>query len=237
MAIRVAVLFSILLLAGCASDTTSSVRCSVAFFVYTSCPNPMIVEPLQELPTPSREESQVVFMHPEIPSGLSSASLYEVIQGEINFIGILFNDTKLSYTTTPGKHVFMVVSEVAEFMEANLDPGKSYFSIVFPWEGTLIHRFTITPVKANPPAQYHLGMRFFQRWVRVTKLVTNSEKSIAWYEDNKDRAKRAYDHYWPVWQNKTADDLAIRSLAPEDGTVSRIMCEEWLVPLRQVTCF
>ena len=127
------------------------------------------------------------------------------------------NGTKVVYKTTPGKHVFMVVSEAADFMEADLDSGKNYFSIATPRMGAWVARFSLWPIKNDPNAEYHTGMSEFNRWVDSTKLVENTDESRAWYEKNKASVKTKYDKYWPTWQEKTEEDTLKRTLSPEDG--------------------
>jgi hypothetical protein len=198
MAIRVCLLLGIIFVTGCAS-------------------NPMMVSPQQELQKPLTDESQVIFMRSSFVGSAISASLYEVTDGNIEFIGVIVNGTKVSYRTVPGKHVFMVVSEAADFMEADLAPGKNYFSITTPRMGAWKARFSLWPIKNDPDAEYHTGMSEFDDWVSDTKLVNNTDESRSWYEKNKESVKKKYDDYWPVWQEKTAEDLAERTLVPEDG--------------------
>jgi hypothetical protein len=99
----------ILLLSGCASTK-------------------MLVQENQELITPAADQAQVVFLRSTFVGSAVQSSIYDVTVGEPEFIGILSNDTKLSHTVSPGKHVFMVVSEAADFMEANVFCGSRAYS-------------------------------------------------------------------------------------------------------------
>lgn len=195
---RILLLIAITLLAGCAS-------------------NPMVVAPQQELLKPLNDESQVVFMRSSFVGSAISASLYEVTNGDIEFIGVIVNGTKVSYKTTPGKHVFMVVSEAADFMEADLSAGKTYYSIATPRMGTWAARFSLWPIKNDPDADFHTDMPQFDGWLKNTKLVENTDKSMAWYEANKETVRQKYEKYWPVWKTKSEADLLKRTLMPEDG--------------------
>ena len=195
---RILLLIAITLLAGCAS-------------------NPMVVAPQQELLKPQNNESQVVFMRSSFVGSAISASLYEVTNGDIEFIGVIVNGTKVSYKTTPGKHVFMVVSEAADFMEADLSSGKNYYSIATPRMGAWAARFSLWPIKNDPNADFHTDMPQFDGWLKNTKLVENTDKSLAWYEANKETVRQKYEKYWPVWKTKSEADLLKRTLMPEDG--------------------
>lgn len=189
---------------------------SIVFF--TGCAsNPMAVSPHQELKHPLAGESQVIFMRSSFIGSGINASLYDVTGGDIRFIGIIANGSKLAYQTTPGKHVFMVVSEAADFMEGDLRSGKNYFSIATPRTGAWKARFSLWPIKNDPNAEYYSGTSEFNSWVSNTKLVENTAKSNSWYEGNKESVKKKYERYWPVWQKKSASDIAKRTLAPTDG--------------------
>ncbi len=190
----------------------------VAIIMFTGCAsNPMVVSQQQEIQKPTDEEAQVVFMRSSFVGSAINASLYDVTNGDIKFIGVIANGTKVPYTTSPGERVFMVVSEAADFMEANLESGKNYFSLATPRMGAWVARFSLWPIKNDPSADYHTEMDDFNKWVSSTKLVENSAKSKSWYEANKESIKKKYEKYWPEWKNKTAEDLARRTLSPQDG--------------------
>ncbi len=179
--------------------------------------NPMALSGQQTIQPPAQEETQVVFMRSSFVGSAIAASLYEVTDDKITFIGIIKNGTKVSYTTSPGHHVFMVVSEAADFMEADLSAGKNYYSITTPRMGAWKARFSLWPIKNDPDTKFSLQKSSFEGWVADTKRVENSEKSISWYQKNKDSVQKKYEKYWPVWQEKSEADLAKRTLSPEDG--------------------
>lgn len=190
----------------------------VAILIVTGCAsNPMVVSSEQELQKPMDSQAQVIFMRSSFVGSAINASLYDVTSGDIEFIGVIANGTKLTYKTSSGKRVFMVVSEAADFMEADLESGKNYFSIATPRMGAWVARFSLWPIKNDPNAEYHIEMPEFDSWVSNTKLVENTDKSLLWYEKNKDSVKKKYEKYWPAWQKKTEEDLFKRTLSPQDG--------------------
>lgn len=189
----------------------------VIIFVSGCASNPMLVANDQKLQKPDEGQAQVIFMRSSFVGSAINASLYDVTNGDIKFIGIIANGTKLTYETSPGERVFMVVSEAADFMEADLGSGKNYFSLVTPRMGAWVARFSLWPIKNDPNADYNTEMAEFNRWVANTKLVENTEKSTSWYENNKESVRKKYEKYWPVWKNKTKEDLAKRTLSPQDG--------------------
>jgi len=198
MKIRILLLLTVLFSAGCAKNT-------------------MTVMEQQEVQRPPAGEAQLIFLRPSSLGAAISASLFEVTDDNIEFIGIIVPDVRVLYRTKPGKHVFMVVSEAADFMEADLAGGKTYYSIVTPRMGLWKARFSLWPVKSDAGAQYHTAMPEFEKYSSSGELVGMSPAARAWYEENRDSIKDKYHEYWPVWQQKTPEAIAERSLQPEDG--------------------
>lgn len=196
--IRILSILSTLIFAGCAS-------------------NPMQVSSSQSVQKAMPDESQIVFMRSTFVGSAINASLYDVTDEETKFLGIISNGTKVAYTTTPGNHTFMVVSEAADFMEADFLPGRTYYSIVTPRMGAWKARFSLWPIRNDGSSEYNTESAEFTKWLNSTKLVHNSEESEAWYTNNKDSVKSKQLDYWPVWQQKTPEDLAKRTLNPQDG--------------------
>lgn len=191
-------LLGTLLLAGCAS-------------------NPMDPVADQTIPAAAPDKAQVVFMRDAYTGKAIVSSLYDVTDGKTHFIGVMANGTKIAYPTTPGKHTFMVVSEAADFMEADLVAGKTYYALVTPRMGLWKARFSLWPISNDPEAAHSLKSKNFKGWVEDTDLVTNSPKSLAWYERVKASIEKKRAEYWPVWQEKSADAVAERTLKPSDG--------------------
>ncbi|WP_240945853.1 hypothetical protein [Pseudomaricurvus alkylphenolicus] len=146
-----------------------------------------------------------------------NASLYDVTDGDPEFIGIIANDTKIAYETQPGERVFMVVSEAADFLNAQLDGGKVYYSMVTPRMGAWKARFSLWPIRNDGTSKFNTQDKSFDKWIRATKLVENSPKASQWFNSNVDSVKAKQAKYWPVWQQKSEADLAKRTLNPEDG--------------------
>ena len=178
---------------------------------------PMDAVPDQAIQKPSANQSQVVFMRSSFIGSAIAATLYEVRDNKTEFIGILNNGTKIALKTTPGKHLYMVVSEVADFMEADLSPGKTHYSMITPRMGAWKARFSMWPISTNPSAEFNTSSDDFQEWLSETSLVTMSESALAWYQQNKASVEQKRVKYWPKWQQKTPEDKAKRTLVPSDG--------------------
>ena len=179
--------------------------------------NPMTPVADQTLQQAPADAVQVVFMRDAYAGKAIISSLYDVTDGKTKFIGVMANGTKIVHPTTPGKHTFMVVSEAADFMEADLQAGKTYYALVTPRMGLWKARFSLWPISNEPGAAHSLQSKNFKEWVEDTDLVTNSPKSLAWYERVKASVENKRAEYWPVWQEKSAQAIAERTLKPTDG--------------------
>ncbi|MCP4391836.1 MAG: hypothetical protein GY802_26315 [Gammaproteobacteria bacterium] len=191
-------IFALLLLSGCATS-------------------PMTVAPDQTLPMVQNNESQVVFMRTSHLGGAINASLFEVTDTGTEYIGISAVGTKVAVKTTPGEHLFMVVSEAADFMTAMLEGGKTYYAMVTPRIGAWKARFSLWPFSSKPGAKFQNSGDQFQKWVDDTKLLTQSQKSLDWYQSNKASVEKKKTEYLPVWNQKTPADRELRTLHPQDG--------------------
>lgn len=143
--------------------------------------------------------------------------IYDVSGEEPVFIGIISNATKVPYKTTPGEHTFMVVSEAADFLHADLSAGKTYYSLVTPRMGAWKARFSLWPIRNDSNADYSLKSSDFQSWNNGTKTAELTDKARQWFESNKGSVMSKQSKYWPVWQQKDKSDLERRTLNPEDG--------------------
>ncbi len=190
-------LIAVLLLSGCASSK-------------------MLVSETQQLAPPTSEMAQVVFLRASSFGGAIQATVFDVSSDEPEFIGISSSKTKLAYTVEPGKHVFMVVSEAADFLEAELDGGKTYYAMITPRMGAWKARFSLHPVRASSGEFQHTSDKF-QKWLSNSKFVENTPESKAWFQENKANIRSKQADYWAVWKEKSEEDIKARTLNPNDG--------------------
>lgn len=187
------------------------------FLLFGCASNPMMVSNEVAVDNVDARKAQVVFMRDSFLGAAINASLYDVSDRDPVFIGIISNGTKVLYTTESGDHRFMVVSEAADFMEATLAPGKTYYSLVTPRMGAWKARFSLWPVKSDSNAEFRLGSEEFLRWTKSTKIAKMSPKAQAWYDANRNSVLLKQRKYWPVWQQKSEIDIAQRTLDWNDG--------------------
>lgn len=161
--------------------------------------------------------TEVVFLRSSMVGKFIKSTIYEVTDGETKFIGIMANKKRITYQTTPGKHTFMVVSEAADFMEADLSVGKTYYSIVIPRMGAWKARFSLWPIRNDGTSKYHIDSKDFAKWMKKAKTHVPAEKDFSWYEKHQANVAEKQGKYWKVWLEKSAEDLAERTMNPGDG--------------------
>lgn len=185
----------------------------------TGCASvPMKAVDPQTVQTVASDTARVVFMRSSFVGSAISASLYDVTQGEPQFIGIIENGTKIDYDTKPGARVFMVIAESADFMKADLSPGKTYHAMVTPRMGVWKARFSLRPVRADGTTDFNTQSKDFSSWVSGTRYVENSPEAIRWFEGNLDSIKAKQNEWWPEWNQKSIEEQTQMTLKASDGT-------------------
>jgi hypothetical protein len=176
-----------------------------------ACGGAQMMKAEQE-PVIKQGESMMVFMRSSFVGSAISASVFDVSGPETKFIGIVNNGTKIAYPVKPGKHVFMVVSEAADFLEADVAAGKTYYAMVTPRMGMWKARFSFRPVRQN-----ELSGSEFAGWNSGTHFVVNSPDTLNWATSNAADVMSKRTQYWPEWSSKPAADRATQTLNQEDG--------------------
>jgi hypothetical protein len=188
---------------------STAVALAAVCVLASGCASVMRDAPTQTISQPSRDKVTVVFMRTSFVAGAIGCDLFEVVNGELKFIGQVGMGNKVAYETTPGKKVFMAYGTAADFMLAELAPGKTYYSIVRPNWGT--GGFAPTPVR-DPKGSEAQG------WVSGTKLMEpNPKEAEAWFAENKERLQGIYTEYWKRFEGKSPTEKAERTLLPIDG--------------------
>ena len=161
-------------------------------------------------------ETDIELVHPQFSKdgflGLDTPDLDENGTVRWAFMTVYERDVLIAYETTPGKKVFMSYGyPAADFMLAELAPGKTYYAIVRPNWGT--GGFAPTPIRAHD-----LKSSEAQGWVTGTKLIEADPKAVEeWMAENKQRMLGIYSEYWTRFERKTASEKAERTLLSQDG--------------------
>lgn len=145
---------------------------------------------------PAADKAMVIFMRPSSLGGAIQAVVYD---GD-NYVSTVSYNTQVAYETNPGKHMFMVVSEAADFMEADLKAGKTYYALVTPRFGVWRARFSLKPIN-NPDSEPD-----FNSWYTDTKRVRPNEEGLKWSRENKASVMEKQAEYLPKWQAKAESE-------------------------------
>lgn len=171
--------------------------------------------PSEQVSPPAPDKATVVFMRTSFVAGAIGCDLFEVVNGQLKFIGQLPMGNKVAYETTPGDKVFMAYGTAADFMLAKLQGGKTYYSIVRPNWGT--GGFAPTPIRHSSANEPTFSSQEFRDWNAGTKRLEPNEEAAKWFQDNRARMQAIYTEYWRRFQTKTDQEKHFRTLLPEDG--------------------
>lgn len=173
--------------------------------------------PVSEPPKMRQGDSMIVFMRPSTLGGVSTASVFDVTGPETRFIGLVNQGTRYAHPLKPGEYTFMVVGESADFMQATVVAGRTYYALVRPRWGVWTTRFSFKPVRQN-----EIGSAEFNSWTLATKYVENSPATMSWAAENKSDVDSKRTQYWPEWNAKPAHQRGSQTLLPQDGTTGAL---------------
>jgi hypothetical protein len=158
------------------------------------------------VPEPGR--ALVIFMRPSGFGFAIQSSVFDITDGEPEFLGIVSAKTKIAHNADPGEHRYMVIGESADFLEADLLADRTYYSLVTPRMGVWKARFSLKPVH-----KLDLTSAEFAEWYDGTRWVQNTPTSQSWAQQHMDSIKSKQDEYLPKWLTRTDK----RVLLPSDG--------------------
>ena len=159
---------------------------------------------------PAENQATVIFIRPSKRGTGYQSSVFDATTEENRLIGVLAARKKVAYVTAPGRHLFMVIGEKADFMKADLSAGKTYYVVVTPERGTWLVNYSFSPQRWDV-----LETPLFQRWVDGCTWVENTDASRKWADDNLPSIRSKRESAFKVWDAKPEEDKPF--LRPEDG--------------------
>ena len=186
-------------------------------FVLAGCQSNLMTKASGGGATVSPTDATVVFLRPSSVGGAIQASVFDVTGGKTDFGGVVSTKTQVSMHVPAGDHLFMVIAENADFMNATLDAGKTYYVLVKPRVGVWKARFSLIPIHKDASAKYNMASTDFIEWKSVCQPVEKTAAADAWYAENKAdiEAKRA--DYMQKWDRMLPQDKAVLTLHADDG--------------------
>lgn len=140
------------------------------------------------------------------------AVIFDTSTETTELVSVVEKNSKFAHYTTPGKHIFMVASEAADFMEATLSPGKTYYVLVTPRPGIMETRFSFRPLR-----QSDLAGSDFEEWNDKSKYVELPPEAREWAAASVSEIRERREKWWPQWQSKPEHQRASQTLNPDDS--------------------
>lgn len=150
----------------------------------------------QKTIVPEKGKALVIFARPSLFGGAIQATVFD---GD-KYIATVSAGTHVAYQAKPGKHTFMVVSEAADFMGAELVAGKTYYSLVTTRMGLWRARFSLKPVNSN------ISMKQITEWLNETTRMTPNAAGLAWAQANRVSILEKKTEYMQKWMQKPKND-------------------------------
>lgn len=160
--------------------------------------------------TPEKGKAVVVFLRPSGVGFAISSSVFEVRGDNMALAGIVAAKAKVAYRLNPGRHLFMVVGEGADYMSADLLPNKTYYAYVTPRMGIWKARFSL-----EPKHRQDLNASEFIAALDGCKWVEKIPESDNWMHENIESIKSKHAEYYPEWMALPENERV--RLLPEDG--------------------
>jgi hypothetical protein len=141
--------------------------------------------------TPPAGKAAIVFVRPS--QGGSTASVFEMKKDGDVFIGHVLPFKKLLYLTDPGRTRFMVSGAAMEFMDADLQSGKTYYVGVVARSGS---GFALRPVtQAEDPE--------LQRLLQISAWTETGPDARAWAKARTSQFQQKKAKTLPRWEARS----------------------------------
>ena len=151
------------------------------------------------LTKPIEGKSKVIFMRPSTLAFGIQSSLFKIKDKKPSIIAIIAAKKKVSYDVEPGKHIFMIMGESADFMYANLLPNKTYYALVTPRMGIWKARFSLKPL-----TNMELNSEEFKQWIQDCQTVESNTDTKIWANENIEDIQENYIECYKDWMGKDA---------------------------------
>jgi hypothetical protein len=169
-----------------------------------------VASPESIVTSPKPGKSLVIFMRPSSFGFAIQSSVFEIADEKPELVGIVAAKKQVAYEVDPGEHLFMVLSENADFLSADLLADKTYYAYVTPRMGVWKARFSLAPV--TPQMRETSTFKDCQSGCEWVEL---SEESHTWAQENAGDAQSKYLSYHSKWMSKSEAERP--KLIPQDG--------------------
>lgn len=179
-----------------------------------------MVPAAEQNPHPAEGKALVVFFRASGYGGAIASSVYDAPDAGTTFLGIVRYKDKVAVQMEPGQHRFMVIAENADFVDADLVAGKTYYVLISPRMGVWKARFSLFPIHDASDDEYNVQSPQFKGWMDKTHFVEIGSEATAWYESNRASIESKKADYLQKWNRMLPKDRAELVLHPQDGVDS-----------------
>jgi hypothetical protein len=162
---------------------------------------------------PTPETAVIVFMRPSTMGFAIQSSVFDVTDEATasRVVGIVAAKKRLAHVVKPGAYRFMVVGESADFMNAEIEAGKTYYAFVTPRMGAWKARFSLLPI-GKDQLDTNSALKECNAECSWVELSPDTEK---WAQDNMKDIESKRKEYLAVWMKKAEPDRPL--LRASDG--------------------
>ncbi len=162
-----------------------------------------------QMDNPGPDEALIVFYR-TVKGGYTKPTVYERLDdGTVELVSVHTPATYLVHPVSPGKHVFAVVGESADYIEVNAQGGHIYPVIIKARMGMWKARFS--PLSGCPGSQ---DWPKLAKWLaKGTRVTLKSDEADVWFSTNAKSVRQKVEAYWPKWLEKLDRPV----IEPEDG--------------------
>ncbi len=179
-----------------------------------------MVPAAEQNPLPAEGKALVVFFRASAYGAAIASSGYDAPDGNTTFLGIVRYKDKVAVQMVPGQHRFMVIAENADFIDAELEAGKTYYVLISPRMGMWKARFSLFPIHDTSDDEYNVQGPQFKQWMAKTTFVEIGPAAQAWYDENKVSIEKKRADYLQKWNKMLPKDRAELVLHAQDGVVA-----------------
>lgn len=162
------------------------------------------------VPTPKPGKAMVVFMRAGGVGQSIGSSVFEIRNDNPELVGLVASNTKVAYDVDPGKRLFMVISETADYMSADLAPNRTYYAFVTPRMGVWRARFSLAAVNKSGNM-----VQAAQNCLKDCRLVEKTPEADNWARANMSDIRAKHTDVYPRWNQKPVGEKP--HLASGDG--------------------
>ena len=169
---------------------------------------------LDDIPPPSPDRAQIVFLKPADMGG-DAVGVFAIVDGKREFRGGLEAQSRLAVDVAPGKHRFMAYyMQHAHFLDADVRAGQRYFVLVRYRYGKGYQMLAIRP---RMTGALDVEGPTFKGWIAGTAVREPEKNQARWFKERRPMIERAHVKGQKLWDRKNVAERGQLALYPGDA--------------------